>query len=164
MKQNIVKYLAACLVGLVTTTSMAGAKTITGQAYIVDGDTIHITSMFGKYKIRFDGVDAPETKQTCQDSSQKPYACGTASTEYLRSIVGSSEVTCVSKMRDRYKRYIATCYVGEDNLSYLMVRSGHARAYVRYSKEYLPAENIARKQKLGIWQGGHTAPWVFRRQ
>ena len=164
MKHKLIKYVTACLLGLASTVTVASAKTITGQAYVVDGDTIHIPSMFGKYKIRFDGVDAPETKQTCVNADGQNYNCGTQSTEYLRSIVGSNEVTCVSKMKDRYKRYIATCYVDGDDLSLIMVRKGHARAYVRYSKKYLPAENIARQEKLGIWQGEHTAPWTYRKQ
>ena len=74
MKQKLLKYTATCLLALSCTTGFAAEKTITGQAYVVDGDTIHIPSMFGKYKIRFDGVDAPESKQTCQDSNDKAYA------------------------------------------------------------------------------------------
>ena len=34
---------------------------VTGKPRIVDGDTIHI----GKTKIRFHGIDAPESKQKC---------------------------------------------------------------------------------------------------
>ena len=34
---------------------------VTGNARVVDGDTIHI----GKTKVRLWGIDAPETKQVC---------------------------------------------------------------------------------------------------
>ena len=38
------------------------SKTITGNAKVIDGDTIHI----GSSKIRLHGIDAPETDQTCK--------------------------------------------------------------------------------------------------
>ena len=38
------------------------ASEITGFPKVVDGDTIHIKS----YKIRFEGIDAPEIKQQCK--------------------------------------------------------------------------------------------------
>ena len=43
----------------------AQASEIVGFPKVVDGDTIHIKS----YKIRLEGIDAPEMKQKCK----KPY-------------------------------------------------------------------------------------------
>src|SRR5437016_6180949 len=36
-------------------------RPVTGRAWVVDGDTIHIAGI----PIRFDGIDAPERSQTC---------------------------------------------------------------------------------------------------
>ena len=34
-----------------------------------------------------------------------------------------------------------------------MVRNGYAVAYRRYSKKYIPDEDFAKENKLGLWQG-----------
>ena len=56
------------------------AKEISGIPRIVDGDTVHID----KYKIRLEGIDAPEIRQKCKIeylklsfiSFNKSYLCG----------------------------------------------------------------------------------------
>ncbi len=50
----------SCLVLTLLVASPAFAN-VTGNARVVDGDTIHI----GKTKIRLHGIDALEMKQTC---------------------------------------------------------------------------------------------------
>ena len=58
------------------------AKTINGKPRIIDGDTIHIKSN----KIRLHGIDAPETKQTCEVDN-KDWDCGKQSTIELLSLI-----------------------------------------------------------------------------
>ena len=63
-------------------------KEISGNAKIIDGDTIKINSK----KIRLYGIDAPESKQMCKKiyltiiffSFTKDYPCGKLSTEKLK--------------------------------------------------------------------------------
>ena len=51
------------------------------------------------------------------------------------------------------------------NLNYMMVRNGHAIDYKRYSKgEYSQAENIAKKERVGIWSGKFERPEDWRRK
>ena len=50
---------------------------------------------------------------------------------------------------------------GED-LNAWLVREGWALAYVAYSTAYAPAEENARTQKRGLWQGAFVAPWDWR--
>ncbi|TIX83588.1 MAG: thermonuclease family protein, partial [Mesorhizobium sp.] len=45
---------------------------IAGHASVVDGDTIEIHGE----RIRFNGVDAPESSQLCLDVKGKKYRCG----------------------------------------------------------------------------------------
>jgi len=66
--------------------------------------------------------------------------------------------------RDRYKRLLAVCYVGDVNLNAMMVRNGWALAYRRYSTDYVDAEGIAEKAKAGLWRGEFEKPWVWRRK
>ena len=64
---------------------------------------------------------------------------------------------------DRYKRIVAVCRAGGENLNAWMVSEGWAMAYRRYSPDYIRQEDSASRSKVGIWQGEFTAPWDWRR-
>ena len=70
--------------------------------------------------------------------------------------INNSEIKCISSSKDRYKRYLATCYKDKTNLNKWMVRNGYAIAYKRYSKDYVRDEEFAKKNKLGLWQGSFS--------
>jgi len=63
--------LAAALAGFIGA-SAGRATEISGIPRIVDGDTVQI----GSTKIRFAGIDAPETDQVCLDAKGERWACG----------------------------------------------------------------------------------------
>jgi len=104
---------------------------ITGKPRIVDGDTIHI----GDTKIRLHGIDAPEMKQTCRTSKGEEQLCGVLAKQVLEKLIRDQDVTCKGDTRDRYRRLIAVCFVGNQDLNAEMVREGWALAYRRYSKD-----------------------------
>ena len=146
------------------------AEEISGIPKVVDGDTININN----YKIRLEGIDAPEMKQKCKKNSfkisflisftfYKDYNCGKVSKEKLITKINNSEVKCISTSKDRYKRYIATCFKEKININQWMVRNGHAIAYRRYSKKYVPDEDFAKENKLGLWQGKFMSPEKWRK-
>ena len=151
---------------LISNTTL-NAKEIIGLPRIVDGDTIHI----GEYKIRLEGIDAPEMKQTCKLqylklsflSFNKTYYCGVKSKEKLSKKINNKKINCKISSRDRYKRYIATCFKNKTNLNKWMVRNGHAVAYLRYSKKYYRDENYAKKKGLGLWRGAFLRPEKWRK-
>ena len=132
---------------------------IEGKAKIVDGDTIHI----GKNKIRLHGIDAPEIKQTCK-IKDKIWNCGIESSVNLKKLIGKKNIKCEVSDIDRYKRYIAECYLNNLNINQYMVRQGWAIAYRYYSKQFIEDEEIAQKQRLGIWQGTFIEPYLFRKK
>ena len=80
-------------------------KTISGKPKIIDGDTLHINSN----KIRLHAIDAPEINQTCT-KDEKIWNCGIQSTKFLKKIIDGEKITCKTKKKDRYKRYIGVCY------------------------------------------------------
>ena len=146
------------------------AEEISGIPKIVDGDTVHIN----ENKFRLEGIDAPEMRQKCKKESlkisfiigftfYKDYNCGKVSKEKLKSKILGSEIKCIFTTKDRYKRYIATCFKGNTNLNQWMVRNGFAIAYRRYSKKYVPDEVFAKENKLGLWQGKFMEPEKWRK-
>ena len=139
--------------------SITFAQSINGKAKIIDGDTIHI----GQNKIRLHGIDAPEINQTC--SIEKIiWKCGIDSSQALESIISEKEVECEIVNIDRYKRFVAICFVKNINLNQYLVQNGWAVAYRYYSEDFIKNEEIAKKNKAGIWQGEFLEPYLFRKQ
>ena len=143
---------------------------INGTPKIIDGDTIHINNK----KIRLEGIDAPEIKQQCKKpflkisaiisyQFNKNYSCGIMARIKLVEKINNSKVKCIVTSKDRYKRFIATCYKDNINLNKWMVRNGYAVAYKRYSKEYVRDEEYAKENKLGVWEGSFTMPEKWRK-
>tara|TARA_B100000575_G_C23082240_1_gene623562 strand:+ start:768 stop:1268 length:501 start_codon:yes stop_codon:yes gene_type:complete len=146
------------------------AEEIIGHPKVIDGDTIHIE----KFKIRLQGIDAPEIKQMCKKkfleissvigiSFKKNYNCGLISKKKLKNKINNFKIKCLLLSRDKYQRYLATCFKGKMNLNKWMVRNGYALAYKRYSKQYLKDEQFAMENKLGIWKGTFLRPEKWRK-
>ena len=115
--------------------SYSGEKNISkGKAIVVDGDTIKIK---GK-KIRFSGIDAPESyyrgkKQTCIEYNKKVF-CGKISKDKLIERIGNNSVNCkIEENKDKYNRSIGECFIKEKSLSVFMVRNGYAFDWPYYS-------------------------------
>jgi endonuclease YncB( thermonuclease family) len=131
---------------------------IEGPARVVDGDTLDV----GQTRVRLEGIDAPETAQTCRTATGEIWACGKVSAAFLRALVRTKDVACDSTGTDKYRRTLAICFQDGDSINEAMVRAGMAWAFVRYSKEYVAVEADARARKVGVWQGPAVAPWDFR--
>ena len=125
---------------------------------VVDGDTIHLNGE----KIRFTGIDTPELKQTCIKEGFIDQ-CGVTAKEILIVKIGDNKVECISEGKDRYKRTLAECFVNDESLSSYLVRSGYAFAYRRYSKKFIPDEDYAKDNKIGMWSMEFQYPWDYRR-
>ena len=41
--------------------------------------------------------------------------------------------------------------------------NGYAVAYKKYSKKYIPDENFAKEEKLGLWKGTFVEPEKWRK-
>ena len=135
------------------------SKTINGIAHVVDGDTIHIE----KNKIRLHGIDAPEIDQTCT-IKDKVWNCGIESSLELKKLILDNNISCVVSDIDKYNRYIAECFINNQNINELMVKNGWAIAYRYYSLDFIDDEEIAKNNKAGIWKGEFLDPYLFRKQ
>ena len=83
-------------------------------------------------------------------------------TDELKIIICTNQINCKSKDKDRYGRFISVCFVNGEDINALLVGKGWALAYRKYSNDYVDIENKAKKNKLGIWSGTFTPPWIWR--
>jgi endonuclease YncB( thermonuclease family) len=139
----------------------AFADDVAGAARVIDGDTIEI----GETRVRLEGIDAPETKQTCRDARGRKWACGTSAAHHLDRLIDDKPVRCSSHGLDDYGRSLAYCTAADGReLNRQMVREGQAWAFVKYSTRYVAEEREARAARLGVFGADNTPPWTFREQ
>lgn len=153
------KLFAALL--LLTSPALAASDvaSISGTPRIVDGDTLVIDGT----RIRLYGIDAPETKQTCQRDGLD-WLCGQEASKALRDYVGGAGLSCERLDTDRYGRMVAKCFMPDGtNIGEWMVSNGWALAYRIYSKDYVDEEAVAKTGGRGLWNGTFITPWKWRR-
>lgn len=126
---------------------------------VADGDTVTIRLKDGtQEKIRFYGIDAPESDQDYGDKSR----------EKLVSLIDGKTITVKTHRRDQYDRVLGDVYLGKKDISLIMVKEGCAWHYDYYAPELTELEEAqkqAQAAKKGLWnvEGEPTAPWDFRR-
>ena len=101
-------------------------------------------------------------KQSCLKEGIKVF-CGVTAKQILIDKIGNNNVECISEGKDQYKRTLAECFVNNESLSSYLVKSGYAFAYIRYSKKFIPDEDYARINKIGMWSMEFDYPWDYRR-
>lgn len=155
----IYRSIGLCLFGVLSVAALVSAETLTGQPRVVDADTL----VFDEERVRIEGVDAPESMQWCLDEEGDFYPCGFVATQALRDRIGTDAVTCEGEKRDRYRRLIGFCsFADGTSLNAWLVRQGHAIAYRKYTEVYVPQEEAAKAEQLGIWQGEFVLPEEWR--
>ncbi len=132
-------------------------KTLVGKVVnVVDGDTLIIVDEARQqYKIRLEGIDAPETAQ--------PYS--TQSREALSKKVFQQEVKIKWKEKDKYGRILGQIYLDGHWVNNAMLEEGWAWHYKYFSKDQrlAAAEVKAREGKAGLWASENPMPpWEFR--
>ena len=135
---------------------------------IYDGDTLRVIKGNRELRIRFCGIDAPEKKQPL----------GIESRDYLRSLIDKSNgtVQIMEVEIDRYGRTVAELFVPlksnpeqEIHLNSAMVEAGMAWHYEKYSDNCIDrdglaiAQQLAKEEKLGVWNGSNIPPWEWRK-
>lgn len=126
---------------------------IRGAGRPIDGDSLRI----GRDEVRLKGIDAPEGRQTCERDG-KAWACGDASRDHLRRLIGRDVVECQVHQRDQHGRLLATCSAAGRPLNGGMVKDGMAVAYGGYRSE----EASARNAKRGLWGSKFQTPRAWR--
>ncbi|WP_080511778.1 thermonuclease family protein [Mesorhizobium japonicum] len=136
---------------------------ISGVASVIDGDTIE---MHGQ-RVRFNGIDAPESAQYCDDAKGFEYPCGRRSAEALDGFLAASKpVQCAFVTWDRYGRFVGDCTRADgSSVAAWMVEHGQALDWPKYSNgAYAAQQAKAKAAKVGLWIGSFQAPWDWRAQ
>ena len=115
--------------------------------------------------LRVDGVtyrmweiDVPEAHQSCADD----WPAGRTATEHLRALIGGRQVPCEPRTLDRYGRIVALCRADGRDLGADMVSGGHARAFLRYSRDYVDEEREAVAVRACIHGHACEPEWEWR--
>ena len=140
------------------------AETVTGRATVIDGDTIDI----GDVRIRFNGIDSPESWQRCKQSTRKAYRCGKEAAFALDGFLAASRpTTCRLIEREAGhggKRWIGDCSRADGaNVNRWMVKNGWALDWPKYSGgRYAADQARAKARGAGIWRGSFESPCEAR--
>ena len=123
-----------------------------------DGDTLTVLLNKRQYKIRIDGIDAPELGQDF----------GKRAKQHLSNLAMDKMVTGTCVETDRYGRNICTLKTvrGIEVVNNAMVEAGMAWHYTKYSDDetLIQLELEAREAKLGLWAGDNPVPpWDWRK-
>ena len=144
---------------LLATTGPALTADVTGQASVIDGDTIEIHGT----RIRLWGIDAPEGAQLCRGEDSLQYRCGAKASNDLDAFIAQKPVSCTPISLDQYGRTVATCTAGATDLGEWLVSNGLALDWPNYSKGmYDKIQKEAERAGRGMWSGSYVQPWQYR--
>lgn len=150
-KDYTIELVLFCLL-LAIISSFLGSCTYKDKCVkVLDGDTL---IMQDRTKVRLTGIDAPERNQEG----------GQEAKQYLSSLVLNKTITLIKVDKDKYGRQVCKVYCNGSYINELMVISGRAWAYKRFSSTRLHnAELEARSKRIGIWKKDATPPYLFRK-
>ncbi len=134
----------------------AGAGRVARVTRVVDGDTIEVQLGATREKVRYIGVDTPETKHPA-----KGVECyGRQASDFNARLVAGERVRLVRdvEQRDRYGRLLAYVYRIRDGLfvNAELARRGYAQPLpiapdVRHAGRFANLARDARRQGRGLW-------------
>lgn len=120
---------------------------------VIDGDTIELQIGDATYKVRYIGIDTPETQP-----EEEAEWMGLEATAKNEELVGGKVVELEKDVseRDRYGRLLRYVWVGDVMINAELVRLGYAQAAtfppdVRYVALFLELQEEAREAERGLW-------------
>lgn len=144
----------AFLIALLATPVLAAPN---GTIRVIDADTIDV----GGTRVRLFGIDAPEMGQPCRADGRE-WDCGAWTRDAVRTAFEGAFARCQIRDTDRYGRTVAQCSVDGQDMGQLIVRSGLAWAFRRYSEAYDLDEKAAAVAGRGLWAVEVELPSDFR--
>ncbi len=122
---------------------------------VTDGDTIRVEFAGRQERVRYIGIDTPETRH----SPRGPQPFGAEASEANRRLVAGRQVRLIFDVdeRDRYGRLLAYVYLPDGTfINAKLVNEGYARVLtvppnVRHADEFRTLETRARQARRGLW-------------
>ncbi|HMS50234.1 MAG TPA: thermonuclease family protein [Candidatus Saccharibacteria bacterium] len=121
-----------------------------------DGDTITVNMDGTKEKVRFIGVDTPET----HDPRKTVQCFGLAAASFTKTTIGTNKVRLEADPqntnRDRYSRLLRYVYLPDGRLvNAEIIKQGYGFAYTSFPfeklEEFKSYQTEAQAKKLGLW-------------
>jgi endonuclease YncB( thermonuclease family) len=138
-------------------TAPAADAQVSGRATAIGADVLRVNGQ--SFALR--GVDAVEFHQSCYIDG-RPWTCGVSAVRAFQTLIDPVVVTCTPTAGSAVEPPLAVCTSSDGDLAEIMVRQGWARAYGPGADQYAVAEEAARVERVGIWQGHFIDPWQFR--
>ena len=124
-------------------------RTITGKAYVTDGDGIRVA----RKEVRLAGLDAPEWDQKAKHQNGYWFNHGRRVKSALIQKIGGKHVSVAVESVDKFGRIVGTVTCEGRDIGEWMVREGLAIA--AYHDRYRQLERGAREAKRGMWAHAH---------
>lgn len=128
-----------------------------------DGDTISVSMNGRQEKVRFIGVDTPETHKP-----NAPVQCyGPAAAAYTKNTIGQHKVRLASDPestnRDRYNRLLRYVYLDDGRfINKLLIENGYGFYYPYFpftkSAEFAAVQKSAQDGAKGLWSNCQPKP------
>lgn len=121
-----------------------------------DGDTISVDMNGTTEKVRFIGVDTPET----HDPRKSVQCFGQAAADFTKKTIGTNRVRLeadpTNTNRDRYNRLLRYVYIPDGRLvNAEIIKQGYGFAYTYFPftklDEFRGYEKQARESNIGLW-------------
>ncbi len=132
-------------------------------SHFVDGDTIAVNMNGHDEKVRFIGIDTPETHKP-----NTPVQCyGPAAAAFTKNTIGNQSVRLqsdpLSTDRDRYNRLLRYVYLPDGtNMNEKLVTEGYAFYYPYFpfskSDAFAADQQAAMAARKGVWGNCHPKP------
>jgi endonuclease YncB( thermonuclease family) len=121
---------------------------------VIDGDTIEVNIQGSTHKVRYIGIDTPETVHP-----QEPVEClGKEASDKNRSLVEGQFVRLEKDVSetDQYGRLLRYVWIGDTMVNAELVRLGYAQVStyppdVKYQELFLRFQTEAREAERGLW-------------
>jgi len=122
---------------------------------VIDGDTIHVDIERKIYKVRYIGIDTPETRHP-----SKPVEwMGKEAAAKNQELVGGQLVGLEKDVSetDKYGRLLRYVWIGDLMVNAELVRLGFAKVStyppdVKYQQRFLELQREAREAGRGLWK------------
>ena len=138
---------------------------------VIDGDTLYVQYNGKKEKIRFIGIDTPESVNPDESKNCKQ---GVIASKYTKSQIKEGQIVFLEfdeEKYDKYNRMLAYVWLKDksDNIESDMINAkllsvGYAKTLtiepnIKYKSNFISIENNAKNNDIGFWKNREELKW-----